>query len=299
MQTVKQAVLQTLAYFDLFGVPLTRGEVSEHLLWGDFDDDKIDIYLKESPLVHYHAGYFSLHREPEFWEAWRDKLALQKKYFKKVRRYQGLLNLCPFIKLIAVCNTLPLGDVHPGSDIDLFVIAKKNRLFLARWWLTALTSLLGIRRHGSKIKKRFCLSFYITEERLNLESIALQPTDIYLAYWLKTLEPIAGDYATYETLMAQNRWIKTYFHTLFPKRRYFRKSSALASTIRKFLEWILDREKYELETRNKQLARIHDKARGLTDRSGTVISDTMLKFHDHDARSEIAVLWENRTAELL
>lgn len=299
MQTVKQAVLSTLAYFDLFGVPLSRGEISEHLLWSDFDDDKIDIYLKESPLIHYHNGYFSLHREREFWDQWKTKQSLQKNYFKKVRRYQGWLALCPFIKLIAVCNTLPIGDVNEGSDIDLFVITQKNRLFLARWWLTALTSLLGIRRHGDKIRKRFCLSFYVSEDHLDLKDIALQPTDLYLAYWLKTMEPIAGDPTTYEALFTANGWLKNYFHTLIPKRRYFRKSGGFATTIRKILEWILNREKYELSTRNEQLKRIHEKSGMLVDRSGTVVSDTMLKFHDHDARGEITELWKKRVAEFL
>lgn len=299
MQTIKQAVLATLAYFDLFGVALTRDEIHEHQILGDFAPEQIDLYLKESPLIASHDGFFSLHGEPEWWEEWAEKRGLQKKYFKKVRRYQTWLALCPFVKLIAVCNTLPIGDIHPGSDIDLFVVAQKNRLFLARWWLTALTSLLGIRRHGSKVRERFCLSFYVSEEELNLEKIALKPRDIYLAYWLKTLEPIVGDYKTYETLLRTNPWLSEYFHTLLPRKRYFRKAPPVARVVRHLLEKILDHEKYELKTRNKQLRRIHEKARVLEDRSGTVISDTMLKFHDHDARENIQKMWQSHLDQLL
>jgi hypothetical protein len=292
MQTVKQAVLATLSYFDLFGVPLTRGELSDYLLEGGMDEAKIDIYLKESPLIHFHEGYFSLNGTPEFWATWKKKQDLQKNYFKKVTRYRWWLSHSPFIELIAVCNTLPIGDVHPGSDIDLFVITKKNRLFLARWWLTAITSLLGIRRHGKKIAKRFCLSFYVSEEKLDLSEIAL-PIDPYLAYWIKTLEPLTGHYATYEKFLRSNDWTQKYFPHLKPRRRYFR---AQKSFIKKIFEYFLDKEKYELETRNKQLSRIHQKARSLEDRSGTIVSDTMLKFHDHDARKEIEKAWRTKVA---
>lgn len=297
-QNIKQAVLSTLAYFDLFGVALTRGELSEHLLFAELDEQKIDLYLKETPLVHTHDGYLSVSKSPDFWAEWEKKQVLQKEYFKKVRRVQKWLALCPFIQLIAVCNTLPIGDVKEDSDIDLFVITKKNRLFLGRLCLTILTTVLGVRRHGNKIRKRLCLSFYISEEQLNMEEIALQPMDLYLAMWIKTLEPIVGAYSTYEQFLMANTWIRPYFQTIVPKKRYFKKTSGWASKVRAILEWFLDREKFELDARNQQLARIAQKTDALPNRSGTVISDTMLKFHDNDARESLQNEWIQKVKSL-
>jgi len=255
--------------------------------------------LQESRLVHEHDGAFSLQNTVEFWRDWQKKQKLRHAFFKKVRRTQAWLALCPFIKLIAVCNTLPLGDVREDSDIDLFVVTQKNRLFIARLGLTVLTSLLGVRRHGRKIRKRFCLSFYVTEEHLNLEGLALKPLDLYLAYWVKTLEPITGDFHTYETFLRENAWIKALFATIQPKKRYFRKSSFLQQFVRGTMEKLLNHDLWERKAQNHQLRRIREKAAQLSDASGTVISETMLKFHDHDARSTVLQNWTHSLEKLL
>ena len=148
--TVKQAVLATLASFDLFGVPLTRSEISEHLFFTQPDEEKIDSYLRESPFIRLKEGYYSISGNDDFYECFFEKQSRSLQYWKKVRRTHWLFSICPFIDLICVCNSLPIYAIDEESDIDLFVVAKKNRLFLARLALTVLTTLLGVRRHGTK-----------------------------------------------------------------------------------------------------------------------------------------------------
>ncbi len=298
--TVKQAVLATLAYFDLFGVPLTRSEITEYLFFIEPDAEKINMYLRESPLIRLKDGYYSIEGDENFYKRFFEKQDRALKYWKKVRRYHWLFSLCPFVRLICVCNSLPLYAVDEDSDIDLFIVAKPNRLFLARLWLTFFTSILGIRRHGDKVRERFCLSFYVTEENLDLKPIALEPYDIYLAYWLKTLEPIAGDYSIYEKLMNLNRpWLNDYFKQIDDHKRYFRKPKAWTSKWKERLQNWLNKDKWEEKTKTTQLHRAKEKYLLLSDKSGTVLSDTMLKFHNHDERSELRKKWTIRLNELL
>ena len=297
---MKQAVLSTLAYFDLFGVPLTRSELSEHLFFAQPDEEKINIYLKESPLISASEGYFGLNVNPSLHAEFFEKVQRARQLWKRVRRYQWLFSLCPFVELVCVCNSLPLYAVEENSDIDLLVVTKKNRMFLARTALTLLTSLLGIRRHGNKVAGRFCLSFYVSESRLNFKNLTLQPYDIYLAYWVKTLEPIAGNFETYENLLELNRsWLNEYFKTIHAHRRFFRKRSKSQSTIKRWLEKILDRDALETFTREKQLRRAKDKSYELKDRSGTLIRDDILKFHNDDRRAELREKWTNLLSQLL
>ena len=297
---MKQAVLSTLAYFQLFEVPLTRSELSEHLFFAEPDEEKINIYLKESPLITLTEGYYSLSADDSFHENFFKKVQRSRKLWKKVRRYQWLFSICPFVKLVCVCNSLPIYAVDEGSDIDLLVITKKNRLFLARICLTILTSLFGVRRHGNKTEGRFCLSFYLSEEATDFKKLAQEPYDIYLAYWLKTLEPIAGDYSSYEQILEQNsQWLNEYFKTVTTHRRYFRKATTLQVKLKHLIEKFLNKDAWEEKAREKQIRRAKDKFYDLKDRSGTVINDSMLKFHDQDRRADIRRDWVKLLNELL
>lgn len=297
---MKQAVLSTLAYFELFEVPLTRSELSEHLFVAEPDEEKITIYLKESPLIKLSEGYYSLSNDPAFYQKFFEKVQRTRQLWKKVRRWQWLFSICPFVKLVCVCNSLPIYAVDEGSDIDLLVVTEKNRLFLARLCLTILTSIFGVRRHGDKTEGRFCLSFYLSEEAFDFKKLAQKPYDIYLAYWLKTLEPIAGDYSIYEKILEENRtWLDEYFRTVAPHRRYFRKTTPGQSKIKNLLEKFLNKDEWETKTREKQIRRAKDKFYSLKDRSGTVINDKMLKFHDQDRRADIRKEWVKLLNELL
>lgn len=40
------------------------------------------------------------------------------------------------------------------------------------------------------MRKKFCLSFYVTRDHANLQGIKLRPLDPYLVYWLAHLVPI-------------------------------------------------------------------------------------------------------------
>lgn len=297
---MKQAVLSTLAYFHLFGIPLTRSEISEHLFFAEPDEEKISIYLKESPLIKLSEGYYSLSQDEDFHAQYFEKVQRAREYWKKVRRWQWIFSICPFVKLVCVCNSLPLYAIDENSDIDLLVVTEKNRLFLSRLFLTALTSLFGVRRHGKKVKARFCLSFYITEDRLNFKPLAIEPYDIYLAYWVKTLEPVAGDYSIYEKLLEENgEWLGDYFKTIHSHRRFFRRSSPLQARIKRILEKIVNKEAWEAHTREKQIRRAKDKFYGLKDRRGTIIREDILKFHNDDRREEIRRNWVSLLNQLL
>lgn len=298
--TVKQSVLATLAYFELFQVPLTRSELSEQLFFVAPDEQKIDIYLKESPLIQVKEGYFSIQGDVNFYDRFFEQRNRAQGYWKKVRRYQWLFSLCPFVRLVCVANRLPLGVATENSDVDLFVVTAQGRLFLARLCLTLLTQVLGLRRHGKKVKGRFCLSFYVSEEGLDLRPLALEPYDLYLAYWLKTLQPISGDYALYEALMYHHQsWLNRYFKTVRLQKRFYRKAKAWQLHLQKTLEHWLNKDHWEERTKRSQLRRAREKYFLLRDKSGTVLSETMLKFHDDDQRASIREAWMNHLRELL
>ncbi|MBI4231920.1 hypothetical protein HY605_01695, partial [Candidatus Peregrinibacteria bacterium] len=117
---------------------------------------------------------------------------LEKKLWQRVNRYVKFLEWIPFLRMLAVCNNLAFDRVTAGSDIDLFIVAKKGRLFIVRTLVTGVLHVLGVRRHGDKVAGRFCLSFFVDDCALDLKKLAIE-RDIYLAFWIFSMKPVIDD----------------------------------------------------------------------------------------------------------
>ncbi len=126
---------------------------------------------------------------------WKDKFSRHYKnqhhdeYIQHIQKYKNLYRSIPFIEEIYLCNSISFNGLKEGSDIDLFIITKKNALRRARFFSVSFFFIKGILRK-KKSSKKFCLSFYITPEAKNLYNISLHQTDIYLAYRITHLFPL-------------------------------------------------------------------------------------------------------------
>lgn len=217
----------------------------------------------------------------------------EKKLWKKVFRYCKILRFVPFLKMVAVCNNLAFGKTDEKSDIDFFIVAEKGRLFTVRILVTGLLHILAVRRHGNKVAGRFCLSFFVDEENLDLSQIAIE-NDIYLAYWIRTMIPVIDDDISGDFLVA-NSWAKRFFEEgedfVLDRSVVMEKRSAW---LQKFFTWILNGKLgdfFEEKMKNWQLRRAGLKA-SLADISASlIVSEHILKFHNIDRRREYRNLW--------
>ena len=206
--------------------------------------------------------------------------------------YVKALRVVPFVRMVAVCNNLAFGKVDKDSDIDLFVVAKKGRLFMVRFFVTLIFQILGVRRYGKKVAGRFCLSFYVDDSKLNLSKIALKK-DIYLAFWIRSMLPLIDDGVSGELLEA-NAWARDYFERERDYRIDDSEILAEAGFVREMFAWLLG-GKFGDFIEDKmmiwQLRRAHKKA-GLADRMASlVINEHMLKFHNVDRRRAYRNKW--------
>jgi len=94
---------------------------------------------------------------------------------------------------------------HEKSDIDLFVITAKNRLWLVRICMTSYFFITGLRKTSAKHAGAFCLSFFIDTDALDFSEIAIED-DIYLFYWILTLKPILDYNNTHQKFVDSNTW---------------------------------------------------------------------------------------------
>ncbi len=288
--TYNQAVLATFAYFDIFKIPLNRSQITENLLFLKTNENEIQKTLS------------SFKKEGDFYSIdlnkidYEEKFERSQKYWEKVKRFRFLFSICPFIKLVCVCNSLCINDIDENSDIDLLIITEKNRIFFARFFITLLTSIFGVRRHGKKIKARFCLSFFVSEENMDFSRIAIKPYDIYLAFWIKTLQPIAGDFKVYENLLKENNsFLNLYFtNKINLNREHFIERNFIEKISKKIIEKIFSFDFINQRFRDFQITRAKKKMEKLANNNGTIINDEMLKFHDNDMREKIRTKWEEK-----
>jgi hypothetical protein len=79
-----------------------------------------------------------------------------------------------------------------------------------------------MRKNKTQHAGTFCLSFFMTDENLSLENIALE-NDIYLYFWILSLKPIVVHNNTYTSFIeAQKTWcdFREYAHILEENKKY-------------------------------------------------------------------------------
>ncbi len=301
LSTLRERCLATIAYFDLFDYPLTLEELHRYLLGEHPVPTELKLFLAEhSDIIGSQDGYYFL-RGRDLIVVTRDEREKNSlMLWKKVHRYLPLIQFVPFIRMVAVCNTLAINNATSGSDIDLFIVAKPGRLYFVRFLTVALFMFLGVRRHGTKIAGRFCLSFYCDETVMDLESIQSGPDDIYLPYWIMTMKPLYGR-DTYEKFAKENVWIAKYFGRTLSLAHDFWSPNVL-----RFLAWLKEflwRGKFgdliEKKLMASQMKRHQRNLSGLPSEASVVVSEHMLKFHNVDRRKDIAGRFEAKLRELL
>jgi len=286
-------MLRTLAFFDLFDYPLTESEL-ERFLYKDSDPPASQHGLEARQA----GGFYFLPGREEIVEKRKHS---QKIFEEKIKISQKAIRKIlwvPFIRAVFVCNTSTGVGIKEGSDIDVFIIVRHGRLWLARILATLTLGLFGLRRTRAKIKNRICLSFYVTDNCLNLSDIAIKD-DVYLMYWLALLIPIYDPDNLGKSLWRANMWVEKYLPNAFAGEMNQEWVVKKNSKIKKFLEKMWGGgygDLMEKQAREAQKIKLKMNTNSVQNEADTrvVISDEMLKFHEGDRRVEYREGWAEK-----
>lgn len=216
--------------------------------------------------------------------------AHEKMLFLRAQKYIAWLSWIPGIEMVAVCNSLSMYATHLDSDIDLFIVTEDRMIWFVRFVVTVTLFLRWVWRHGDDIAGNFCLSFFVTDNAWKLSQIA-HDDDIYLREWMYHLKPILAHDGVYERFLEANRWVEMdnfqnkknlqYLITEKPKK-HNKWLSSFFYLLNQCIRYVLLPKTQRAYTK-------------LWSPKWVIISDTMLKFHDKDRRSEIntAILKKN------
>lgn len=124
-----------------------------------------------------------------------------------------LKRLIPFIRTIAVTGSVAYGSADQWDDIDLFIVTKRNRLWLTAFLtliLVRLNKLLGLR--PSHLLP-FCLSYVHDEEGFATESQKNRANSLFARELLKA-KPVAGP-DEYRKILEENDWVGRFYSSSY------------------------------------------------------------------------------------
>ncbi len=124
----------------------------------------------------------------------------------ELKRFLPVLVLAPYTKILFLAGSTALGSPRPESDLDLIIVAQRNRVGLNRFFLEIITRLFGIRRTKNNIANKICFNIFFSDTEP-----LLPHQDFIGASFYKNIKPIWRDDKTaVEKFWAKNLWIKNF-----------------------------------------------------------------------------------------
>lgn len=291
---LEMAILRTIIFFDLYDYPLTSFEIWKWLNKNNSDlPHVLDCLEKSENLKRYietRNGFYFLKGRKNILETRKFRRDASIYKWKRAMLIAKILRFIPFIKMVGLCNSIGSFNLKEYSDIDLLIITKKGYIWTGRFFVTLVLQLLSLRRHGNKIKNRACLSFYITDDSLDLSKVSYEE-DIHFYYWIANIIPIF-DNNIYNKFIEANKWILEFIPNFKPINvvdLWKVRDSYLSKNIRSIKEFFLDNffgryinkllKSFEMK---KILS--HKNSRYYSNSKDVIANDNMLKFHEKDPR---------------
>ncbi|MBI2436278.1 MAG: hypothetical protein HYV41_00825 [Candidatus Magasanikbacteria bacterium] len=304
-EELRQSIFKTLAFFDLFEYPLTREELYRFLWKAQKNLSPIDFlaFVDQYDNIKYiekKNGFYFLQGREDVLDSRHVQTLETEKKMRIAKRGISKLRYIPFIRSVFVCNTVAGGYPTKESDIDVCIIVRDGRLWIARFFANLMLKILRLRTSATQERDKICLSFFISEKRLNLFDLRIADQDIYLAYWLTQLVPVYDPENLHESIMRANNWVKEVLPYAFQAYDLIDRWKVVDSKISLFFKKIGENlwgggygNLIEDQTKKIQMPKVtlHYGDFAKQNNSNVIIADDILKFHKNDRREEYRGRW--------
>jgi hypothetical protein len=229
---LSQAIVDALAYSDVFDYPLTGGQIRRYLVRTPASPAQVESALASDPWLAERvetagAQYCLVGRSATF--AVRAGRAADSAWlWRRARLLARVIALMPFARMVAIIGSLTMDNVRSRSDdIDLFIVTAAGRVWLTR---AAVIALVRIARLA---KIDLCPNYIVSERKLGMET-----RDLFTARELAQMRPLAGS-ATYRALLDANDWLCVTLPNAAPHMEDVRDPGRVARWAQAALEWPL------------------------------------------------------------
>ena len=224
---MRNSILATLAYYDIFDYPLTLPEIHSNLInpsrimmtktgLGEIDINNISQELKKleaAGLVGRKEGFYFLDSRADIYEARIQSQNIAYQKWKKFAKTVKFLALAPFLKGVFASGSLAMSNTDEKSDFDVLVIVQSGRLYTCRIFLWLITSVLRSRRKKDEkiAPDKLCFNHYITTDRLEIRHESLFNAQTYA-----NLKPALIETDLVNEFYNANLWLNNYLYNFSP-----------------------------------------------------------------------------------
>jgi hypothetical protein len=289
---LSSSILFTLLYGDIFQYPYTIDELIGWLpgsIWAKKSVQKQLRYLIRRKKIFYRKPFYTIygHRKNIPLRLNREHHAVQK--WEKASRAASFLRFIPTISFVGITGGLSILNVDEEDDIDFYICAKKGTLWITRFLSTVLMELCAVRRRpgSQEVKDAICLNMFVTDDAL---AVPRSQRNVYTAHEVLQMQPLWERGRAYADFLKKNAWVASLFphkwrevmQKIQPKAGKIPHPHEQCSVIIKLLQLL------EKPAKHVQLWYMRKK------RTSEAVSDTVIRFHPHDARLRILSLLGSR-----
>lgn len=290
-EKTREVIIRTVAFFDLFDYPLTAYEIHKdlgrHLKLTEIIKVLDQEVNRETGFIRMKNGFYFLNGRVKIVNVRSRRYNYAVRKIKIARRFARVFSFCPFVRAVALANSLGAHNLRDESDIDFFIITAPNRLWLSRLYCAGLAKIMNRRPRATNKKDKLCLTFYISANRLNLDDLKLTGGDPYFDSWRKNLILLYNKGKIYEKFLAANG-LTNGAETKRTNQVEWRSGKSL------FLDGL---ERLANKLQLKIMPSVLRTAMNNSD--GVIISDRALKFYVRDRRREFREKYGHKINEIL
>ena len=195
---VSRAILQTIAYSDVFDYPLTAREIHRYLSGVRASLEEVARALGEDNVLTRTDDYFTLPGREEIVRTRMRRVSFSATLLPSAIAYGRMLGRLPYIRMVALTGSLAVMNGSENQDFDYMLVTAPGRVWTARAFALALNRLA--RRQGFTL----CPNLIVSETALKWTQM-----DLYSARELCQMLPVAG-FDVYQRLLQANQWMEEY-----------------------------------------------------------------------------------------
>ena len=245
---LEKAILETLAYSDVFDYPLTIDELHRFLVSPatKMEIQECVIGMKGISFAH---GYYFLAGRSEIVDVRQKREEDSRNAYRRAMFYGRILGGLPFIRMVALTGSLAMLNLSKNRDMDYMLVAMPGRVWTARAFALLLARVT--RLFGDVI----CPNVIVSENALGWKE-----RNLYTAHEFAQTIPISGE-GTFLSLRVVNGWVGDFLPNFAimneTKNRHF------DNTIQFVLEFFLNNklgQLFEIWEMNRKIARFQKQA---------------------------------------
>ncbi len=198
--TLHDAIVQTVAYSDIFQYPLKAEEIHRYLIRWRVTLDEVCAALSDPHLTPQRltrvGDYYTLPGREAIVETRLRRARTSTVLWEKAIFWGRRIASLPFVRMVAVTGALSVDNSEAGDDLDYLIVTEAGRLWLCRGLVIGLVRLAA--RRGDII----CPNYFISERAL-----VMREHSLYTAREMAQMVPLTG-YMLYQRMRELNPWVE-------------------------------------------------------------------------------------------